>query len=122
MIPSLTRAGSQVSLAAVASSSDAGDPRPDVTDAVVPVSSSRCLTHSLRRFGGAYRDAPVIAIVRAERVEEGLAERMPWLAANGIELRWVPGRVAALGPHATGAARSSSPSAPTWSSCSMPTP
>ena len=50
----------------------------------------RCLTHSLRRFGGAFRDAPVIATVGAESLDEGLAERMPWLAANGIELRWVP--------------------------------
>ena len=50
----------------------------------------RCLTHSLRRFGGAYRDAPVIATVGSDRVDQGLAERMPWLAANGIELRWVP--------------------------------
>jgi hypothetical protein len=66
----------------------------------------RCLTHSLRRFGGAYRDAPVIAIVGADRVDEGLAARMPWLAANGIELRWVPdAEFAALGLHAAGAAR-----------------
>jgi hypothetical protein len=66
----------------------------------------RCLTHSLRRFGGAYRDAPVVAIVWADRVDEGLAERMPWLAANGIELRWVPeAEVAALGIHAAGSAR-----------------
>jgi hypothetical protein len=66
----------------------------------------RCLTHSLRQFGGAYRDAPVIAIVWADRVDEGLAGRMPWLAANGIELRWVPeAEVAALGVHAAGAAR-----------------
>jgi hypothetical protein len=66
----------------------------------------RCLTHSLRRFGGAYRDAPVIGIVQADRVDEGLAGRMPWLAANGIELRWVPeAESAALGVHAAGSAR-----------------
>jgi hypothetical protein len=66
----------------------------------------RCLTHSLRRFGGTYRDAPVIATVGADRVDEGLAERMPWLAANGIELRWVPeGEFAALGIFGTGATR-----------------
>ena len=66
----------------------------------------RCLTHSLRRFGGAYRDAPVIASVGAARVDEGLAERMPWLAANGIELRWVPeAEFAALGLRAQVAGR-----------------
>lgn len=66
----------------------------------------RCLTHSLRRFGGAYRDAPVIATVGVDRVDEGMAGRMPWLAANGIELRWVPeDEFAASGVSATGAAR-----------------
>jgi hypothetical protein len=64
------------------------------------------LTHSLRRFGGAYCDAPVIATVGAECVDEGLADRMPWLAATGIELRWVPEtEFAAMGIFATGAAR-----------------
>ena len=66
----------------------------------------RCLTHSLRRFGGAYREAPVIGSVGADRVDQGLAERMPWLAANGIELRWVPeAEFAALGLRAAVAAR-----------------
>ena len=66
----------------------------------------RCLTHSLRRFGGSYRDAPVIATVGGDEVDEGLAGRMPWLAANGIELRWVPqSEYARIGLHATGATR-----------------
>ena len=66
----------------------------------------RCLTHSLRRFGGAYREAPVIGTVGADRVDQGLAERMPWLAANGIELRWVPeAEFAALGLRASVAGR-----------------
>ncbi|MGP0061983.1 MAG: hypothetical protein ACLQGP_00090 [Isosphaeraceae bacterium] len=66
----------------------------------------RCLTHSLRRFGGAYRDAPVIATVGGEEIDEGLSDRMPWLAANGIELRWVPAAdFAARGVFATGATR-----------------
>jgi hypothetical protein len=66
----------------------------------------RSLTHSLRRFGGAYRDAPVIGIAGADRVDHGLAERMPWLAANGIELRWVSeAEFAALGLRAAVAAR-----------------
>ena len=37
----------------------------------------RCLTHSLRRFGGTYRDAPVIATVGAAQVDQGLAEPDP---------------------------------------------
>ena len=66
----------------------------------------RCLTHSLRRFGGAYRNAPVIGIVGADRVDHGLAGRMPWLAANGIELRWAAeAEFAALGLRAAVAAR-----------------
>jgi hypothetical protein len=54
------------------------------------INQIRCLTHSLRRFGGAYRSAPVVVTVGDESVDFALAERMPWLAANGIELRWVP--------------------------------
>jgi hypothetical protein len=70
----------------------------------------RCLAHTLRRFGGEYRDAPVIATVGGDPVDLGLAARMPWLAANGIELRWVPARkYAALGMHATGATRLKQP-------------
>ncbi len=66
----------------------------------------RCLTHSLRRFGGAYRHAPVIATVGADSTDEGLADRMPWLAANGIELRWVPqNEFTRLGIYATGLRR-----------------
>jgi hypothetical protein len=62
----------------------------------------RCLTHSLRRFGGAYRDAPVVATVGGDPRDEGMADRMPWLADNGIELRWVPAdEFAALGIWAT---------------------
>jgi hypothetical protein len=62
----------------------------------------RCLTHSLRRFGGAYRDSPVIATVGGNPIDERLADRMPWLAANGIELRWVPAdKFAAWGPPGT---------------------
>jgi hypothetical protein len=66
----------------------------------------RCLTHSLRRYGGAYRDAPVVVTVGADEVDIGLAGRMPWLAKSGIELRWVSAEeFAALGIFATAAAR-----------------
>jgi hypothetical protein len=48
----------------------------------------------------------VIATVGAEFIDEGLAERMPWLANNGIELRWVPrDEFARLGIYATGLMR-----------------
>src|SRR5262249_60078962 len=61
----------------------------------------RCLTHSLRRFGGAYRDAPLIGGVGADRGDHGLAERMPWPAAHCLELPLGPqAAVASLGPPA----------------------
>jgi hypothetical protein len=48
----------------------------------------------------------VIATVGAESIDEGLADRMPWLAANGIELRWVPSdEFARLGIYAPGLRR-----------------
>ena len=50
----------------------------------------QCLAVSLRRFGGAYRDAPIIASVGADSIDTQLAERNPWLSRCGIELRWVP--------------------------------
>jgi hypothetical protein len=63
----------------------------------------RCLTHSLRLFGGAYRNAPVIATVGASQVDQRMSDRMPWLGDAGIELRWVPEReFAAQGIFATG--------------------
>ncbi len=65
----------------------------------------RCLTHSLRRFGGAYRHAPVIATVGGP-ADPGLADRMPWLRKNGIELRWVPeAEFTRMGMYATGSRR-----------------
>jgi hypothetical protein len=50
----------------------------------------RCLIHSLRRFGGAYRQAPVILTVGDEQIDKNLGKRHPWLQRNGIEVRWVP--------------------------------
>jgi hypothetical protein len=50
----------------------------------------RCLTHSLRRHGGAYRDAPVIATVGDGVVGPEIESSLNWLSPNGIELRWVP--------------------------------
>jgi hypothetical protein len=50
----------------------------------------RCLTHSLRRNGGDYRDAPVIVTLGDQAPEPSLADRMPWLREHGIALRWVP--------------------------------
>lgn len=50
----------------------------------------RCLTQSLRRFGGAARDARVILTVGDSEVNPDLAESLPWLRPSGIELRWLP--------------------------------
>jgi hypothetical protein len=48
----------------------------------------RCLALSLRRNGGAYRDAPIIATAGDRVVDAKLAERLPWLKSCGAELRW----------------------------------
>lgn len=49
----------------------------------------RCLAHSLRRHGGAYRDAPIIASVGDVNIDSRLARRLPWLKPLGVELRWL---------------------------------
>ncbi len=66
----------------------------------------QCLARSLRKFGGAYRDAPIVLTVGDETIDPGLADRYPWLARLGVDLRWVP--EAAFREHsyyATGTAR-----------------
>src|SRR4051812_5830315 len=50
----------------------------------------RCLALSLRRHGGAYRDAPIIATAGDRDIDPTLAQRLPWLASCGVELRWAP--------------------------------
>jgi hypothetical protein len=62
----------------------------------VPISPTRAflnMTHymvrSVRERGGSYRDAPIVLTVGDERADPGLADRHPWLAANGVEVRWV---------------------------------
>lgn len=62
----------------------------------VPVSPTRTflnmahyLTRSLRARGGRYRDAPVVLTVGAERRDPDLARNHPWMAANGVEVRWI---------------------------------
>lgn len=47
------------------------------------------LTLSLRVRGGRYRDAPVILTVGDEHRDPDLARKHPWMAANGVEIRWV---------------------------------
>lgn len=47
------------------------------------------LTHSLRLRGGRYRDAPVVLTVGAAERDVGLADRHPWMATSGVEVRWV---------------------------------
>jgi hypothetical protein len=48
----------------------------------------RCLTLSLRRFGGAYRNAPVILTAGDVTIDPDVGQRQPWLAPLGVELRW----------------------------------
>ena len=50
----------------------------------------RCLALSLRKFGGACRDAPIILSVGDDVIDPALADRQPWLGPLGVELRWVP--------------------------------
>ena len=47
------------------------------------------LTRSLRLRGGRYRDAPVILTVGDGTRDPDLAAKHPWMAANGVEVRWV---------------------------------
>ena len=47
------------------------------------------LTRSLRVRGGRYRDAPIILTVGAEKPDPGLARNHPWMADNGVEVRWI---------------------------------
>lgn len=49
----------------------------------------RCLACSLRRNGGVYRDAPIIATVGDARIDSRLARRLSWLKPLGVELRWL---------------------------------
>ena len=47
------------------------------------------LTLSLRSRGGAHRQAPIVLTVGAQRPDPTLAAKHPWMAANGVEVRWV---------------------------------
>lgn len=47
------------------------------------------LTRSLRVRGGRYRDAPIVLTVGAEQRDPDLARNHPWMADNGVEVRWV---------------------------------
>jgi hypothetical protein len=62
----------------------------------VPVSPTRTflnmahyLTRSLRLRGGRYRDAPIVLTVGAEKHDPDLARNHPWMADNGVEVRWI---------------------------------
>jgi hypothetical protein len=47
------------------------------------------LTSSLRARGGRYRDAPLVLTVGAEKRDPDLARKHPWMADNGVEVRWI---------------------------------
>lgn len=44
--------------------------------------------HSLRRFGGKYKDARVVLTVGADAPIDRVEDQLPWLAAHGVRLRW----------------------------------
>jgi hypothetical protein len=46
-------------------------------------------TRSLRTFGGAFRDAPVVVTVGHDPVDRSLTENIPWARELGVEFRWV---------------------------------
>ncbi len=47
------------------------------------------LTRSLRVRGGRYRDAPIVLTVGASTRDPDLARNHPWMADNGVEVRWI---------------------------------
>src|SRR5262245_47563495 len=87
-------------------------PRPTL-EIHVPISPTpifinmiRCLVHSLRLHGGAYRNAPVIVTAGDREIDPALAHRLGWLPGSGIELRWVdPAEFARLDIRAQGRQR-----------------
>lgn len=71
--------------------------RPPTLEIHVPISPTpsfltmvRCLASSLRRFGGAHANAPLIVTVGDDPVDAGLARRAPWADELGVEFRWLP--------------------------------
>ncbi len=65
-----------------------------------------CFALSLRRFGGAYRDAPIILTVGDTTIDPDLHHRHPWLGRRGVNVRWVPEEDFRIHSYfATGAAR-----------------
>lgn len=64
------------------------------------------LTRSLRARGGRYRDAPIVLTVGAEQPDSELDRHRAWMAANGVEVRWVDTATFARGSwYATGCER-----------------
>src|SRR5438270_9243458 len=49
----------------------------------------QCLARSLRKFGGAFRDAPIVLTVGDRAIDPGVEARYPWLGPLGVEVRWV---------------------------------
>ena len=48
------------------------------------------LVCSLRRFGGAYKNARVVLTIGDAEIDNGVAESRPWMRKHGIEVRWLP--------------------------------
>jgi hypothetical protein len=50
---------------------------------------TRCFVASLRNRGGPYADTRVVLTLGDEQRDEAIAQRLPWLADAGVEVRWV---------------------------------
>ncbi|MFT6099783.1 MAG: hypothetical protein ACJAYF_002333 [Arenicella sp.] len=53
----------------------------------------QCFALSLRSFGGAYCDAPIIVSVGDATIDEGIQDRLAWLDQLGIEVRWIEANI-----------------------------
>ena len=46
--------------------------------------------HSLRVYGGRYRNAKVVLTVGEQSIDRKWERRNAWIARHGIEVRWLP--------------------------------
>jgi hypothetical protein len=47
------------------------------------------LVSSLRHFGGAYKNAKVVLTVGDAEIDNGIAERHPWVRKHEVEIKWL---------------------------------
>ena len=49
----------------------------------------QCLVLSLRKYGGAYNDAPVVVTIGDSTIVTDLDQEYVWLETQGVEIRWI---------------------------------